>query len=151
MNENSNNYIYLDLTSQKHPSDFLITAMQLTRGQLSVGVEVQHSPWVAQGERRGLVLDLDAALTVSLDTHDEPVQTSRKMSQRKSFLSWILDSGLLVSIIMQGTETQSSPVLSLRLAQSASRDRVTPELLLCFSLCYFLFATTHTLPELSAA
>lgn len=54
---------------------------------------------------------------------------------------------------MQGTvpETQSSPVLSFRLAQSASRDRVTPELLLCFSLCYFLFATTHTLPELSAA
>lgn len=104
MNENSNNYIYLDLTSQKHPSDFSITVMQLTRGQLSVGVE--HSPWVAQGERRGLVLDLDAALTVS-DTHDEPVQRSREM-----------------------------------------RVRGSPS---CFSLCYFLFATTHTLPELSAA
>lgn len=85
MNENNNNYIYLDLTSQKHPSDFSITVMQLTRGQLSVDVELQDSPWVAQGERRGLVLDLDAALTVSWETHDEPVQGSRKQSQRKSF------------------------------------------------------------------
>lgn len=91
-------YIYLDLTLQKHQSDFVITVMQLTQGQLSVDVELQDSPWVAQGERRGLVLDLDAALTVSWETHDEAVQRSRKQRVRGSPFSLlpVLDPGFWV-------------------------------------------------------
>lgn len=118
-----------------------------------MAVELQDSPWVAQGERRGLILDLDAALTVSWETHDEPVQRSRTQRVRGSPFN-LLDAGLFVSYHHhRGTVsgTQSSPVLCFILAQSASHDRVTLEVLLCFSLCYFLFATTHPLPELTAA
>lgn len=151
MNENNNNYIYLDLTSQKHPSDFSITVMQLTRGQLSVDVELQDSPWVAQGERRGLVLDLDAALTVSWETHDEPVQRSRKQRVRGSPFSLlpVLDPGLWVAGELasscRGRFQRRSPALSSA-SDWLSQHHVIGSRLSCYYVSHFVISCSlpHT-------
>lgn len=50
----------------------LVGAERGRQGRAAGAAHNMHA-WVAQGERRGLVLDLDAALTVSWETHDEVV------------------------------------------------------------------------------